>query len=318
MRYSAASQRTGGRGLKLHKDETALTFNLCLSPVDGFTGGGTYFPASSSEVDGLLVRPGPGHALVHDGNIRHAGNEVTSGNRFILVGFYNADGRDRAGEEAYFSKKAIEEQRAAMLATPPPPAHAIFFNTAAPAPPPDTAADDADGDGCHGRLLKRPQLSIDLGTANASSSSAAAASSASSAASSSSSSSSSTPTHRPLLQTPAAEPPSSKAGGGWGGGWGASDRDAQARERKGSSYAQLGGNASGGVEPCAQSDGLPHSASTSRGKLASSRDEIAPPRRSGPHAAREHAAPAPAPGSHAVRRMIECLVLRTEGTGSYS
>lgn len=32
-------------------------------------------------------------------NIKHAGNEVVSGQRFILVGFYNADGRDRAGEE---------------------------------------------------------------------------------------------------------------------------------------------------------------------------------------------------------------------------
>jgi len=31
VRYSASSQRPGGRGLKLHKDETALTFNLCLS-----------------------------------------------------------------------------------------------------------------------------------------------------------------------------------------------------------------------------------------------------------------------------------------------
>ena len=33
------------------------------------------------------------------GNIKHAGNDVISGERFILVGFYNADGRDRAGEE---------------------------------------------------------------------------------------------------------------------------------------------------------------------------------------------------------------------------
>lgn len=29
VRYSAASSRPGGRGLKMHKDETALTFNLC-------------------------------------------------------------------------------------------------------------------------------------------------------------------------------------------------------------------------------------------------------------------------------------------------
>ena len=38
------------------------------------------------------------------GNIKHAGNEVRSGERFILVGFYNADGRDRAGEEQYFGR----------------------------------------------------------------------------------------------------------------------------------------------------------------------------------------------------------------------
>merc|ERR1719198_194748 len=91
------------------QDETALTFNLCLSPTDGFAGGGTYFPASASDVDGILLRPNPGQCLVHDGNIKHAGNEVLSGERFILVGFYNADGRDRAGEEQYFSKRALEE-----------------------------------------------------------------------------------------------------------------------------------------------------------------------------------------------------------------
>ena len=32
VRYSASASRPGGRGLKMHKDETALTFNLCLSP----------------------------------------------------------------------------------------------------------------------------------------------------------------------------------------------------------------------------------------------------------------------------------------------
>ena len=173
VRYSAASQRPGGRGLKMHKDETALTFNLCLSPQvcergrartracntlsrthartrthathplhlasfsstrlshpshthtillyppflasalsqDGFEGGGTYFPAASGDVDGILLRPTPGYCLVHDGYIKHAGNEVTSGDRYILVGFYNADGRDRAGEEAFFNKKALEEER---------------------------------------------------------------------------------------------------------------------------------------------------------------------------------------------------------------
>ena len=130
VRYSATSGRAGGRGLKLHKDETALTFNICLSPQDGFEGGGTYFPAASGDVDGILLRPTPGYCLVHDGNIKHAGNDVVSGTRYILVGFYNADGRDRAGEEAYFSRRLLEEQRAAMLATPPPPIQTIYFTTA--------------------------------------------------------------------------------------------------------------------------------------------------------------------------------------------
>jgi len=128
VRYCSSSQRPGGRGLKLHKDETALTFNLCLSAEDDFTGGGTYFPAASSDVDGVLMRPLPGYCLIHDGNIKHAGNEVRSGERFILVGFYNADGRDRAGEEQFFGKKAREEGR---LRTPvPPPVQTIYFTTA--------------------------------------------------------------------------------------------------------------------------------------------------------------------------------------------
>jgi hypothetical protein len=67
VRYNAACPRPGGRGLKMHKDETALTFNMCLSPQDGFEGGGTYFPAASTDVDGILLRPTPGYCLVHDG-----------------------------------------------------------------------------------------------------------------------------------------------------------------------------------------------------------------------------------------------------------
>eukprot|EP00908_Phaeocystis_cordata_P019132 Transcript_30634.p1 GENE.Transcript_30634~~Transcript_30634.p1 ORF type:complete len:469 (-),score=106.64 Transcript_30634:227-1633(-) len=129
-RPSPSFRRCDRRGLKLHKDETALTFNLCLSPEDGFTGGGTYFPANSADVDGILLRPKPGCCLIHDGNIKHAGNEVVSGQRFILVGFYNADGRDRAGEEQYFSKKALEEQRARNKVPTAQPVQTIYFTTA--------------------------------------------------------------------------------------------------------------------------------------------------------------------------------------------
>mmetsp|Transcript_52217 Transcript_52217/g.111676 ORF Transcript_52217/g.111676 Transcript_52217/m.111676 type:complete len:510 (-) Transcript_52217:32-1561(-) len=141
VRYSCASQRPGGRGLKLHKDETALTFNLCLSAVEDFTGGGTYFPAANTDVDGLLMRPLPGYCLIHDGNIKHAGNEVRSGDRFILVGFYNADGRDRAGEEQYFGKKAREEAR--VLNAVAPPVQTVYFTTAVASSRPSTGVPDS-------------------------------------------------------------------------------------------------------------------------------------------------------------------------------
>jgi hypothetical protein len=65
---------------------------------------------------------------MHDGNIKHAGNEVRTGDRFILVGFYNADGRDRAGEEEFFGPAAREEAR--LRAQLPPPVQTIYFTTA--------------------------------------------------------------------------------------------------------------------------------------------------------------------------------------------
>lgn len=107
----------------------ALSPTFFLDPSqDEFTGGGTYFPAVSSDVDGILLRPKGGYCLMHDGNIKHAGNEVRTGDRFILVGFYNADGRDRAGEEEFFGPAAREEAR--LRAQLPPPVQTIYFTTA--------------------------------------------------------------------------------------------------------------------------------------------------------------------------------------------
>ena len=68
---------------------------------------------------------------------------MRSGERFILVGFYNADGRDRAGEEQFFGKKAREEGR---LRTPvPPPVQTIYFTTAVASLRAGTGANGSNG-----------------------------------------------------------------------------------------------------------------------------------------------------------------------------
>jgi len=93
VRYRVTEQR----GLRLHSDDTALTFNCCLSAPSTFAGGGTFFTTGTSnreslQLDGLVVRPASGVALVHDGHLIHAGSDILLGERLILVGFYTEDG----------------------------------------------------------------------------------------------------------------------------------------------------------------------------------------------------------------------------------
>lgn len=87
IRYDASMPRR--HGLALHQDSTALTVNVSLSNPADYKGGGTFFPAAelAQQGEGLVVRNSSGGCLVHDGDIPHAGSDVTSGKRFILVGF---------------------------------------------------------------------------------------------------------------------------------------------------------------------------------------------------------------------------------------
>ena len=79
----------------LHVDHTAVTVNIALS--DDFDGGGTFMRASSkaapTEVgrssQGFCLRPRPGIALVHNGEVAHAGNAITRGCRYVLVAFFH-------------------------------------------------------------------------------------------------------------------------------------------------------------------------------------------------------------------------------------
>mmetsp|Transcript_31242 Transcript_31242/g.73600 ORF Transcript_31242/g.73600 Transcript_31242/m.73600 type:complete len:406 (+) Transcript_31242:187-1404(+) len=80
VRYDASA---GQVELGVHRDFLALTVNIALNDPIEFEGGGTIIEALSNEP----MRLQKGHALVHPGDVRHAGSTVTSGTRYVLVLF---------------------------------------------------------------------------------------------------------------------------------------------------------------------------------------------------------------------------------------
>lgn len=70
--------------LDMHTDKSEWTFLMSLSNGCGldYTGGGTYFECLDSTVH--IQR---GHALIFPGKLRHCGQRITNGLRFLLVGF---------------------------------------------------------------------------------------------------------------------------------------------------------------------------------------------------------------------------------------
>lgn len=70
--------------LDMHTDKSEWTFLISLSDGSGldYDGGGTYFECLDATVH--IQR---GHALVFPGKLRHCGQRITRGLRFLLVGF---------------------------------------------------------------------------------------------------------------------------------------------------------------------------------------------------------------------------------------
>lgn len=70
--------------LDMHTDKSEWTFLISLSDGSGFDydGGGTYFECLDA-----TVHVQRGHALVFPGKLRHCGQRITRGLRFLLVGF---------------------------------------------------------------------------------------------------------------------------------------------------------------------------------------------------------------------------------------
>ena len=67
--------------LEIHRDTSFISFNILLSNLSDFGGGGTYFE------DGITTHLEQGDILIHSGQTKHAGQRITKGVRYILVGF---------------------------------------------------------------------------------------------------------------------------------------------------------------------------------------------------------------------------------------
>ena len=69
-------------GLEPHTDGCLLSFNIQINDPREFQGGGTKFTDLST-----LILLKQGECLMHSSKILHQGENITSGNRIILVGF---------------------------------------------------------------------------------------------------------------------------------------------------------------------------------------------------------------------------------------
>merc|ERR1712228_573 len=84
VRYDMLKQRE----LKLHRDGSLVSFNILLNDSSEFGGGGTFFKSTNK-----LIEIERGDCVFHSGQTLHAGHPITSGMRYILVGFL--DGKVR-------------------------------------------------------------------------------------------------------------------------------------------------------------------------------------------------------------------------------
>lgn len=84
LRYDAARDLTHQ---PTHRDAALLTLNIALSDEAEYEGGGTRFEAS-----GQVIKTPMGHMCCHASGVRHAGRQITRGERWVLVVFLLAAG----------------------------------------------------------------------------------------------------------------------------------------------------------------------------------------------------------------------------------
>jgi hypothetical protein len=72
----------GQKELKPHRDGSVLSFNIALNPSCEFEGGGTWFASLDR-----AIKIDQGEIVCHSSALLHGGHGITSGKRYILVGF---------------------------------------------------------------------------------------------------------------------------------------------------------------------------------------------------------------------------------------
>lgn len=105
VRYDAREQAS----LPTHQDENTLSFTIALNDRSEYEGGGTFFPrlrpvGSAEPFAETVLNADAGGVVAFPGKLRHGGNVVTSGRRYIIPLFIYVDANKSGRDAGYVLK----------------------------------------------------------------------------------------------------------------------------------------------------------------------------------------------------------------------
>lgn len=84
VKYNSSASQTQ---LGMHRDGPLVTATVTLNRCDEYDGGGTLIEALAGGSDSGVQRVDRGHVVLHPGAVRHGGQPITRGLRYVLVFF---------------------------------------------------------------------------------------------------------------------------------------------------------------------------------------------------------------------------------------